>query len=151
MFDLIVIGGGPAGIFSALYAAKEGLSVAIIEKNKRMGRKLLAAGAGKCNLTHTGEPKDFLGHFGSNGKFLKSSLYNYKPSNLKDFFEENGLPLTLVEKTGKYFPNTFKSTDVVNLLYSLCEKYNISIYTESTVDSIEVEDMVKTLTFQRID
>lgn len=136
LYDLIVVGGGPAGIFGAIYASQRGLKVAILEKKNRMGKKLLTAGAGKCNLTHTGEPKDFLNHFGDNGKFLKSSLYNYKPEDLKKFFSDNKLPLVLVEESGKYFPNTFSSVDVVNLLYKLCRKNKVDI-----LENIRVEGL----------
>jgi len=136
LYDLIVVGGGPAGIFGAIYASQRGLKVAILEKKNRMGKKLLAAGAGKCNLTHTGEAKDFLNHFGDNGKFLKSSLYNYKPEDLKKFFSDNKLPLVLVEESGKYFPNTFSSVDVVNLLYDLCRKNKVDILENIRVESL---------------
>lgn len=133
LYDLIVVGGGPAGIFSAIYSAKRGLKVALLEKKNKMGKKLLTAGAGKCNLTHTGEPKDFLMHFGDGGKFLKSSLYNYKPEDLKQFFSDNELPLVLVEESGKFFPHTFSSVDVVNLLYSICKKEGVSVLENTTV------------------
>ncbi len=141
LYDLIVVGGGPAGIFGAIYASQRGLKVAILEKKNRMGKKLLAAGAGKCNLTHTGEPKDFLNHFGDNGKFLKSSLYNYKPEDLKKFFSDNKLPLVLVEESGKYFPETFSSVDVVNLLYTVCKRNKVNIFENTRVEKLlSVED-----------
>lgn len=148
LYDLIVVGGGPAGIFSAIYSAKRGMKVALLEKKNKMGKKLLTAGAGKCNLTHTGEPKDFLKHFGDGGKFLKSSLYNYKPADLKEFFADNKLPLVLVEESGKYFPNTFSSVDVVSLLYSICKKEGVSIIENTHVTELSsIEDdkfLVKT-------
>lgn len=141
LYDLIVVGGGPAGIFGAIYASQRGLKVAILEKKNRMGKKLLAAGAGKCNLTHSGEPKDFLNHFGDNGKFLKSSLYSYKPEDLKKFFSDNKLPLVLVEESGKYFPETFSSVDVVNLLYTVCKKNKVYIFENTRVEKLlSIED-----------
>ncbi|GLI58015.1 FAD-dependent oxidoreductase [Propionigenium maris DSM 9537] len=141
LYDLIVVGGGPAGIFGAIYASQRGLKVAILEKKNRMGKKLLAAGAGKCNLTHSGEPKDFLNHFGDNGKFLKSSLYSYKPEDLKKFFSDNKLPLVLVEESGKYFPETFSSVDVVNLLYTVCKKNKVDIFENTRVEKLlSIED-----------
>ena len=141
LYDLIVVGGGPAGIFSAIYSAKRGMKVALLEKKNKMGKKLLTAGAGKCNLTHTGEAKDFLMHFGDGGKFLKSSLYNYKPEDLKKFFSDNELPLVLVEESGKFFPHTFSSVDVVNLLYSICKKEGVSVLENTTVLELSlVED-----------
>ncbi|MGL5724775.1 FAD-dependent oxidoreductase, partial [Cetobacterium sp.] len=106
-FDLIVVGGGPGGIFTAITAAEKGMKVALLEKNKRIGNKILVAGSGKCNLTHTGKPKDFLDKYGMNGKFLKEAINKFSPEMLKNFFKESGLPLVLVEESGKYFPQTF--------------------------------------------
>lgn len=147
-YDLIVVGGGPAGIWGAISAAKRGAKVAILEKKNRMGKKILVAGAGKCNLTHRGEPKDFLKRYGSNSKFLKSSLYNYKPINLINFFKEHKLPLVLIEESGKYFPHTFSSVDVVNLLYSICKRLKVDIYENTKVEKVysKEEDMFKILT-----
>lgn len=139
VYDLVVVGAGPAGIFSAIYAAKKGLKVALVEKMKRLGNKILVAGAGKCNLTHEGDYKDFLNRYGTHGKFLKPSLYNYQPQELINFFKENGLPLVKIEESGKYFPETFKSIDVVNLLTAICKNLKIDLYLNSPVDCITKE------------
>ncbi|MGL5001079.1 MAG: NAD(P)/FAD-dependent oxidoreductase [Cetobacterium sp.] len=135
-FDLIVVGGGPGGIFTAIAAAENGLKVALLEKNKRIGNKILVAGAGKCNLTHVGKPKEFLEKYGVNGRFLKESLNKYSPEKLIEFFKTNGLPLVLVEESGKYFPETFSSVDVVNLLKLKLEKLKVSIVYSVKIESI---------------
>ncbi len=137
-FDLIVVGGGPGGIFTAITAAEKGLKVALLEKNKRIGNKILVAGSGKCNLTHTGKPKDFLDKYGMNGKFLKEAINKYSPEMLKNFFKENGLPLVLVEESGKYFPQTFSSLDVVHLLKTKMESLGVKI-----VENIKIESVTK--------
>ena len=90
IYDLIVVGGGPAGIFASIYAAKNGLSVALLEKKNSIGKKILVSGSGKCNLTHQGEVNDFLNRYGENGKFLKKALYNYKVADLIAFIELKG-------------------------------------------------------------
>lgn len=137
-FDLIVVGGGPGGIFTAITAAERGFKVALLEKNKRIGNKLLVAGSGKCNLTHTGKPKDFLDKYGQNGRFLKEALNKYSPEMLKTFFKENRLPLVLVEETGKYFPETFSSLDVIELLKKKMENLGVKI-----IEGIKIERIQK--------
>ncbi len=136
-FDVIVVGGGPGGIFTAITAAERGFKVALLEKNKRIGNKILIAGSGKCNLTHTGKPKEFFDKYGKNGKFLKDSLNRYSPEMLKNFFRENGLPLVLVEETGKYFPETFSSLDVVELLKKKMLSLNIEIMVSTKIEKIQ--------------
>jgi predicted Rossmann fold flavoprotein len=135
LYDYIVIGGGPAGLFSAIFAKINGNNVAILEKKNKVGKKLLIAGSGQCNLTHTGEIKDFLTKYGNNGKFLRTALYKFSPINLQEFFKKEGLELVSRED-GKIFPITKKSTDVVNLLYLLCKKYNIDIIENCEVNNI---------------
>ncbi|MBC2852009.1 NAD(P)/FAD-dependent oxidoreductase [Cetobacterium sp. 8H] len=137
-FDLIVVGGGPGGIFAAITAAEKGFKVALLEKNKRIGNKILVAGSGKCNLTHTGKPKDFLDKYGDSGKFLKEALNKFSPDKLKEFFADNGLPLVLIEESGKFFPATFSSVDVVNLLKETLIRLNVQI-----VESFKIEEILK--------
>lgn len=140
IFDLIVIGGGPGGIFTGLEASSKGLKVALLEKNKRIGNKILVAGSGKCNLTHEGKIKDFLSKYGENGKFLKEALNKFSSEHLKDFFEKKGLPLVLVEESGKFFPKTFSSLDVVNLLKDELEKNKVEIYNNCEILEIYKEE-----------
>ncbi|MCK5780489.1 MAG: NAD(P)/FAD-dependent oxidoreductase [Psychrilyobacter sp.] len=126
-YDYIVVGGGPGGIFSAIFAGSLGIKTAILEKKNRMGKKILIAGSGQCNITNTGDTKEFLTKYGDHGKFLRTSLYKFSPKDLQDFFKKEGLEL-VAREDGKIFPITKKSTDVVNLLYSLCKKYNVDIF-----------------------
>lgn len=136
-FDLIVVGGGPSGIFTAITAAQRGFKVALLEKNRRIGNKILVAGSGKCNLTHIGKPKEFLNKYGVNGKFLKEALNKYSPDTLKNFFKDNGLPLVLVEESGKYFPSTFSSLDVLNLLKKQMLNLKVQIIENIKIEKIE--------------
>lgn len=134
MYDLIVIGAGPSGIFASIFAKNKGKNVLLIEKMEKIGKKLLMAGAGQCNLTHTGEYKDFLNKYGANGKFLKRALYKYPPRHMTDFFEQRGLKLVSNEK-GKYFPETFRAQDVLELLKK--ELKGVDIRLLSPVEKIE--------------
>ena len=134
-YEYIVVGGGPAGIFSSIYASSRGVHTAILEKKNKMGKKILIAGSGQCNITHTGEIKEFLTKYGDHGKFLRTAIYKYSPKDLQEFFKKEGLEL-VAREDGKIFPITKKSTDVVNLLYNLCRKYNVDIIENCEVNSI---------------
>jgi hypothetical protein len=77
-----------AGLLAALSAAEEGVSVLLLEKMEKLGKKILIAGQGQCNLTHTGTREDFINKYGKNGAFLKKAFYKYPPEALIDFFEK---------------------------------------------------------------
>ncbi len=131
-YKYIVIGGGVSGIISAIFVSSNGIKTAIIEKNKKLGRKLLLAGAGQCNITHTGSIDEFLTKYGKNYRFLKPALYNFSPQDLMDFYQNNGLEL-YTREDGKIFPKSKKSGDVLTHLYHLCNKYNVDIFVENSV------------------
>lgn len=141
MYDLIIIGGGPAGIFAAIFAKNRGKKVLLLEKMEKLGKKLLIAGQGQCNLTHSGTKEDFISKYGKNGAFLKKALYKYPPQSMIEFFEKRGLPLIVTEK-GKYFPKTLKSLDVLVLLKEELKgveiKYNSPVRKIIPSDSFEV-------------
>lgn len=114
-FPLVVLGGGPAGLFCALQAAKEGINVLVLEKNRSCARKLLMSGSGQCNITHDGEIRSFLSHYGENGQFLKPALMNFQNRDLIDFFTTHGVPLE-IEPGGKIFPRSRKASDILDVL-----------------------------------
>src|SRR6056297_3956643 len=147
--DLLIIGAGPAGLMAALQAAQSakanqakgstpsatsprgGYSIRIIEKNPRAGRKLLAAGAGRCNISHTGSIDDYLQHYGtldgSRKKLLKAVLYSFSTAHLAEFFARRNLPLKELHE-GKLFPRSEKSLDVLELLERNAEQSGIHIH-----------------------
>ncbi|MGL4687539.1 MAG: aminoacetone oxidase family FAD-binding enzyme, partial [Fusobacteriaceae bacterium] len=139
-YDLIVIGGGPSGVFCSINVAASSKKVLLIEKNNKIGKKLLIAGHGKCNLTNAGDIKSFLDKYGTGNKFLKTSLNTFKPKDMLEWFEKNNLPLTLVEETGKYFPHTMKSLDVVNLLEDKLKKNKVEILVNTSITSISIDE-----------
>ncbi len=146
IYDLIVVGGGPAGIFASIYAAKNGLSVALLEKKSNIGKKILASGSGKCNLTHQGEVNDFLNRYGENGKFLKKALYNYKGDDLVNFIEFKGLKMIVMEN-GKFFPETMKSTDVLDILTEELNSLGVDTFIDTSVlSAIKEDDVFKVVT-----
>lgn len=138
-YEYIVVGGGPAGIMSSIYANRRGIKTCILEKKEKIGKKMLIAGSGQCNITHTGDKKEFLTKYGENSKFLRNALYKFGPEDLKRFFEDEGLKL-VAREDGKIFPKTMRSLDVVNLLLDICRGEGVDIYTDTMVENISSEE-----------
>ena len=136
---MIIIGGGPAGLFAAIMCANKKQRIALIEKNKSCGRKLLMAGAGKCNITQAGDIHHFLTCYGANAKFLKHALLSFQNEELLNFFRKRGLEFITTEK-GKVFPKSLKSQDVLNVLLEECRRRSIEIHYESAVESLVKEE-----------
>ncbi|GAB1482698.1 hypothetical protein MASR2M78_15140 [Treponema sp.] len=125
IYDLIIIGAGPAGLSAAIAAASQGLRTLLLEKMPSPARKLLISGTGQCNLTHSGSVNDLLEHYGSGdgsksakldaSRFLKPALHAYSNADLATFFVERSLNLVETE-AGKIFPASRRSRDVLSLL-----------------------------------
>ncbi len=145
IYDIIVVGGGPAGIFTSIYGSQSGNKVLLLEKMEKLGKKLLIAGQGQCNLTHTGTKDEFIDKYGDNGSFLKKAFYKFPPQALINFFAERNLPLVSTEK-GKYFPNTFKSLDVLSVLKKELEKLDVQIETKMEVLEVNFNDIFQVKT-----
>ena len=111
MYDGIVIGGGPAGMFAAITAAKRGQKVLLLERNDRLGKKLLITGKGRCNVTNDCTAQDVLQNTPRNGRFLYSAMTAFPPEKVKQFFEERGCALK-TERGNRVFPVTDKAMSV---------------------------------------
>lgn len=147
-YDVLIVGAGPAGLFTAIMCAEKKQRIAILEKNKSCGRKLLMAGAGKCNITQARDIHHFLECYGPNAKFLKHALLSFQNEDLLAFFRKRGLEFMTTEK-GKIFPKSQKSMDVLQVLLKECHKRHIDIITETAVQSIEkVDDLFTVKTNQ---
>ncbi len=124
MTDVIVAGGGAAGMMTALTAARRGLAVTVLEPNGRMGKKLRITGKGRCNVTNDCEPQEFLKSVRSDPRFLKSALYAFPPSAAREFFEELGVPLK-TERGGRVFPVSDSADDVADALERACRQTGV--------------------------
>ncbi len=113
--DVCVIGGGAAGMFAALTAARSGSSVLLLEKNGRLGKKLLITGKGRCNVTNDCDAEQVLQNTPRNGKFLFSALAAFPPSRTISFFEDAGCPLK-TERGSRVFPQSDRSQTVLDAL-----------------------------------
>jgi len=112
---IIVIGGGPAGLMAAGRAAELGAKTTLIEKNQRLGIKLLITGGGRCNVTNSAGVKGFIEAFGRNGKFLYRALSVFSNQSLTGFLNSHGVP-TRVDPDGKIFPSDDKAQSVLSAL-----------------------------------
>ena len=135
LLDLIVFGAGPAGLSCAIGASGEGRKVLILEKKSSPGRKLLISGSGRCNITHDGNVRAFLDHYGEAGRFLRPALLGFTNLDLIAFFEDRGLAMVRLEG-GKVFPETQRSRDVLDVLLAECEALGVEIGRGKTVTSI---------------
>jgi hypothetical protein len=136
-YDIIVIGGGPAGMMAAISAGKSGKKVVLIEKNSKLGVKLLLTGGGRCNLTHIEERRNFCSKFGKEGDFLLSSFSVFGVKEIMEFFEKNGVELKKEE--GKVYPASEKAKDILNVLISLLKKNKVTVMISSEVKEIKKE------------
>ncbi|WP_332450892.1 NAD(P)/FAD-dependent oxidoreductase [Methanoculleus sp.] len=135
---VVIIGGGPAGLFCALRTAGEGRNVVLFEKKPAPGRKLLVAGSGQCNITHDGEITGFLTHYGDHGTFLRPALMNFTNRDLIAFFAARGLPMK-AEPGGKIFPETRRSADVLAVLLAECAARGVDLRCGEPVRTVERE------------
>ena len=127
-YDVIVIGGGPAGMFAAITAAKQGRSVLLLERNDRLGKKLLITGKGRCNLTNDCSAQEILQNVPRNGRFLFSAMNSFPPEKIIAFFEENGCPLK-TERGNRVFPVSDRSQSILDTLQKVMRKENVTVRT----------------------
>lgn len=134
-YDVIIIGGGPAGLFAAQALGEEGKKILLLEKNNSAGKKLLLAGAGQCNITQDGDMDDYSNHYGNQYKYIKKALQSFTNSDTVDFFEKRGLPMETLEN-GKVFPKSRSSRSVLNILLNECVRYKIDIKYNEPVTNV---------------
>lgn len=135
MSNVIIIGGGAAGMFAGIFAARNGHSVTIFEKNEKLGRKLFITGKGRCNLTNAGDNEELLNSIVTNKKFMYSSLNGFSNYDAMGFFSELGLDIK-VERGNRVFPESDKSSDVINCLTRELDRNNVRIEYNTQVTEV---------------
>ena len=137
-YDVIVIGGGPAGMFAAITAAKQGRSVLLLERNDRLGKKLLITGKGRCNVTNNCTEQEILQNIPRNGRFLYSAMTAFPPKAIMDFLEEAGCELK-TERGNRVFPVSDKAQSVLDALKSEMKRAGVIVRT-GRVKEIRMEN-----------
>ena len=135
IYDVVVIGGGPAGMMAAGTAGKNGAKVLLLEKNATLGKKLLITGGGRCNVTNAEtDTRKLLEKFGDTGKFLFSTFSQFGVTEALEFFHSHGMP-TKVENELRVFPESNKAQSVWNVLSDYMREGNVVIKTYSPVQN----------------
>lgn len=143
MYDVIIIGAGPSGIFSGISASKNNKKVLLIEKNDHIGKKMKLTGGGRCNIINLKETKDFIKNLPvKNGRFLYSCLTNYNSFDIYKFFEDLGV-LLKVEEDNKVFPKSNKSVDLIVALENELLRHKVDIKYNTEVIDIIIENKFK--------
>ena len=128
-YDLIVVGGGAAGMMAAITAARLGADVCLVERNQKVGRKLYITGKGRCNVTNHCSPQEVLSAVPRNGKFLYSALERTPSAWVEEFFTGLGVPLK-VERGNRVFPVSDRAADVIDALFRELQRLKVPILQE---------------------
>ncbi len=138
---VVVIGGGPAGMMSAITSAENGNDVILIEKMSSLGRKLLITGKGRCNITSSLNIDDFIKNIPGNGMFLYSSFKNYTNKDIIEFLKSEGLEVK-EERGNRIFPITDKSLDVLKCFTKRLKELKVEIKLNTKVEQIIIKDNI---------
>lgn len=140
-FETIVLGGGPAGMMATIASAYYGQKTLLIEKNRRLGKKLAGTGGGRCNVTNNGTLDDLIANIPGNGRFLYSVFSQFDNHDIIRFFEEEGVELK-VEDHGRVFPKSDKSRTIIEALEKKIKALGASILTQTEIVSVKKKDQL---------
>ena len=138
MTDLVVIGGGPAGMLCAIQAAQRGLGVTLLDRNLQLGRKLRITGKGRCNVTNDCDTREFMANIPGDGRFLYSAMSRFGTREVMAYFEGLGVPLK-VERGNRVFPVSDNANDIANALARECEGLGVRTL-RTSARNIETKD-----------
>lgn len=127
--ELVVVGGGAAGMMCAYTAASRGVDTLLLEPNRLLGRKVRITGKGRCNITNNCDIKEFMRNIPGDGRFLYSALNRFSPEDTINFFESHGLPVK-TERGARVFPVSDNANDVVGLMTQLCTRAGVRVVHE---------------------
>ncbi|OHA17820.1 MAG: hypothetical protein A2664_03885 [Candidatus Taylorbacteria bacterium RIFCSPHIGHO2_01_FULL_46_22b] len=143
IYDVVVIGGGPAGMMTAGRAAERGRSVVLLEKNSTLGKKLLITGGGRCNVTNNKtDVREMLAKYKGNGKFLFSAFSQFAVKETVEFFNGRGMP-TKEEAEGRMFPVSDKSQSVWDVLVDYIRETRVKVQINAVVSGISFDHTTK--------
>lgn len=134
-YDVIVIGGGPAGLMASIAAASHGARTLLVDKGDQLGRKLAISGGGRCNVTNAKDIEEIVKNIPGNGRFLYSALAQFSNRDIISFFENMGIPLK-EEDRGRMFPITDKAKTVVQALIQKARSLGVDIRERSSVSRV---------------
>lgn len=140
---VVVIGGGPAGIMSAISAKRNGNEVILLEKMDSLGKKLLITGKGRCNITSGLDISKFIANIPGNGKFLFSAFQNFTNDDIIELLKKHGVNVK-EERGNRIFPVSDSAKDVLDALYAELRDLKIKIYTKSEVKNIIINNGIAT-------
>lgn len=138
-YDVVVIGGGPSGLMASIAAAESGAKTLLVEKGKKLGKKLAISGGGRCNVTNRLPADEVIKHIPGNGKFLYSPFAVFNNYDIIDFFEEMGVELK-EEDHGRMFPVTNSAKTVVNALINKLEELNAEVQMNTPVKAVHYSE-----------
>lgn len=138
MSNVIVVGGGAAGMMAAVFAARNGQNVQLLEKNEKLGKKLFITGKGRCNITNAADIEDLFTAVTSNPKFLYSGFYSFTNQQVIDFFEELGVK-TKIERGERVFPVSDHSSDVIAAFSRELKSLGVSVFLHTEVRELLCE------------
>lgn len=133
--QLIVVGGGAAGMMAAITAARQGSRVTLLERNPKVGRKLYITGKGRCNVTNHCSPEEVLAATPRNGRFLFSSMNRTTPADVERFFTDLGVALK-VERGNRVFPQSDKAADIIDALFFELRRLKVPVVQTRVTDLI---------------
>jgi predicted Rossmann fold flavoprotein len=134
-YDVVIIGAGPAGLIAAIECCSPAKTILILEKMHKPALKLRISGKGRCNITNDAEIREFIAHFGKNGRFLRHAFAEFFNTDLLNYFEDLGVRFKL-ERGGRYFPRNDNAQEIVDALIGKAKKLNIPIKTHSEVTAM---------------
>lgn len=136
---IVVIGGGAAGLFASMAAATHGAHVILLERNRKVGIKIMMSGGGRCNITNTGDISHLVKSFPGNGRFLRHAFHTLTNDDVIEILAEEGVS-THVEDRGRVFPDTGKARDVVAAWERRVRKLGVEIRLNAYVEGIRRDD-----------